>query len=366
MRGLIRGTKGGVGVIFATLLGSGALLAIIALGVDFGRVYLEQQTLRNASSSAALALATACSNQSAVCSDQGGAEVFVQEFLDSNSPDGTSALQELCGSAPLNACAQLASSASDCVEYLGVDNLVRVTASSKDPGMSGLELFFTSEEQVQLWQCSQASWSAAQTGDLEFQTSLDLGIPVCDFPGDQTPVVWFQFQNKGNSPGIPREASCDVMIGGQLVSAVDYANGMAGLDLAVGTCSTPATLVTAQIVQLGETNLTKLCSKSVEDFLDSAIVDQLEIPVALLGQFVRHGSNQIDFDVAGKTNIRVLGYVLSDKVSGGQTPPGGWQDYPASAPKNLECGTKNPCIYGFYTTELLSGSTQNKARLVFK
>ena len=366
MRGLIRGTEGGVGVIFATLLGSGALLAIIALGVDFGRVYLEQQTLRNASSSAALALATACSNQSTVCADQASAELFVQEFLDSNSPDGISGLQELCGSSPLNACAQLAASSSDCVEYLGLDNLVRVTASAKDPGLSGLELFFTNEEQVQLWQCSQASWSAAQIGDLEFQISLDLGIPVCDYPGDQTPVVWFQFQNSGNSPGLPREASCDVLIGGQLISAVDYANGMAGLDLAVGACANEVTLVTGQIVPLGETNLTKLCAKSVESFLDTAIAGQLEIPAALLGQFVRHGSNQIDFDVAGKTNIRVLGYILSNKVSGGQVPPGGWQNYPALAPKNLECGTKNPCVYGFYSTEVLSGSTQNKARLVYK
>ena len=366
MRRLAKGLNGGVAAIFAVLLGSGSLIAVIALGVDFGRVYLEEQSLRNSSSAAALALATACSDGSPVCSSQVLAEGFVQGFLDANSSDGTSGLDELCGSAPLAVCGAVTDNASDCEPYQGSANLVRVTATSKEPGLVGLRLFFTSQDQVELWHCAQAEWQDSQNGTLEFQTSLDLAFPVCDYPGDQTPVVWFQFQNSGNVPGIPRKVSCSVEIDGQTVAAVDYANGMAGIDIAVGNCLTQVSLVSGGIVGLGETNFTKLCNKTFSQFLDGVIAQQLEVPVALLGQFTRHSSNQIDFNIAGTSSIRVLGYVLSKQVGGGQVPPGGWAAYPAGAPKNYECGDKNPCIYGFYSAELVSGSVQNQARLVFK
>ena len=366
MRRLISDSRAGVGVIFAVLLGSGALLAVIALGLDFGRVYLEQQTLRNAASSGALALANACSNGSSVCASQASAEAFVKDFLDTNSPDGQSGLQELCGNSPLVSCAPVISNPRDCSAYQGSKNLVRVTASSVENGTPGMALFFTIQNQVELWQCAQAEWLQAGTGSISFQTQFDLGFPACDYQAGQAPVVWYQFQNIGANPGIPRKATCDVLVDGNLTHLVDVTNGLAGLDIPIGNCTTPVTLNSGDVIPMGETKFSKLCNKEVETFLASAVSTGAEIPVAVLGQFVRKSASQIDFDIAGQTKVRILGYLISNKISGGVEPPGGWSSYPPGAPNNVKCKNANPCIYGYYSAPLSFGTVANQARLVLK
>lgn len=352
-----------MGVIFAMLLGSGALLAVAALGLDFGRVYLEQQTLRNASSAAALALAQACANDSQACASQESATSFVQSYLNQNSPDSESAVHELCGSAPLEGCPATSDSPGDCNPYNGSLNLVRVTASSAESGTPGLRLFFTTQDRVELWQCAQAEWPVNILTPVSFQTQLDLGFPVCSHPGDNSPVVWFQFQSSSPSPAIPREASCVVEIDEELLEVNNYSNGMAGLDLRVGKCDKVANLVAGDVVKLGQTDLTRLCSRRITTFLDSAISSGREVRVALLGSFVRQDAKKIDFQIAGVTNVQIFGYVLSPTVQGGAVPPGGWASYPVEAPAGLKCGGLNPCIFGAYSSALDFGTYIHQARL---
>ena len=364
MRRLIVGTKAGVGVIFAVLLGTGSLLAVLALGYDFGRVYLEQQSLRNAASASAQALANACAAGSPVCESQESAELFVQDFLDSNSADGQTALQELCGDAPLDSCKNLSSSLSDCVEYEGGESLVRVFAASRGDQQDGFQLVFTDQEQVDLWQCAQAEWGSEGSEPVSFNTLFDLGFPVCDYPGDQSEVVWFKFQNSGATPDIPREASCNLEINGDFYEFIDVANGAAGIDLPVASCTSSVAIDTQDIISFGESNWKKLCSSDVGDFLDDAIANELDISVSLLGNFVRQSSSNIEFEVVGNATIRVLGYIIANNLAGGQVPPGGWGSYPPTAPLNKTCANNRPCIYGYYSSDLTIETVDTQARLV--
>lgn len=366
MRRLIKNTNAGVGVIFALLLGTGSLLAVLALGYDFGRVYFEQQTLRNAASASAHALATACATQSTVCTDQASAEAFVQDFLNANSPDGDTALEELCGDVPLQACAALETVPTDCAAYEGTESLVRVTVASSQNQQVGFELLFTEQDQVDLWQCAQAQWGSDLVSVVELETMFDLGFPLCDYPGDQSEVVWFKFQNSGATPDIPREASCNLEIDGESYEFIDVANGAAGLDLPVASCTSSVVIDTQDIISFGESNWKKLCSSDVGDFLDDAIANELDISVALIGNFVRQSTANIDFEVAGNATIRVLGYIIANNLAGGQVPPGGWASYPPTAPANETCANNRPCIYGYYSSDLAIETVDTQARLVHK
>ena len=364
MRRLIVGTKAGVGIIFAVLLGTGSLLAVLALGYDFGRVYLEQQSLRNAASASAQALATACAAGSPVCESQESAELFVQNFLDSNSADGQTALHELCGDAPLGSCKKLSSSLSDCVEYEGGESLIRVFAASREDQQDGFQLVFTDQEQVDLWQCAQAQWGSDVSESVTFNTLFDLGFPVCDYPGDQADVVWFQFQNSAKTPSISRETSCTLDIQGEPTDFINVANGAAGLDFPVGNCLNLVAVDSELAATLDKTNWRQLCSRDIGDFLDDAIASELPISVALIGTFTRYSGSNIDFNVLGTSSIVVKGYWITNTVNGGAAPPSGWTQYPVGAPADARCQSEIACIYGYHSSDLAIEIGGTEARLV--
>ena len=366
MRKLIESERGAIAALMAILLGSGALIAVLALAVDFGRVYLEQQVLRNASSSAALALAEACSQELASCQNLSSAETLVQSYLNANSPDGQSKLLELCGDSPLPACLLTSQKPSACKNYLGSNNLVRVIASSRENSVDSMSLFFTNQDSIELAQCSQAEWASGPTATGSVETSVDMGFPICDYLPAQQPVVWFQFRNQQLNPDVPREKSCQLTLSSGEVAFTDVSNGIPGLDINVGACDQSVTLDFGQIVQLGKTNFKQLCDKEIEAFLDSAISNETEVPVALMGSFVRYSSGHYDFEIAGKTSIRFLGYRLSGNTVGGAEPPGGWDAYPEGVPSNETCSAARPCFYGYYVTEPEFANTQPMARLVFE
>ena len=366
MRRLIKREKGAVATLLAVLLGSGALLAVVALAVDFGRVYLEEQTLKNAASSGALALANACAYELDECSTQNKAEKFVKDFLDANSADGKTELTELCGDAPLDPCVIISEKTAACQDYLGSYNQVRVIATSLEKNKNFLELFFTNEASIQLAQCAQAEWALSAQPPSYMQTQFDLGFPICDYPGDQTPIVWFQFRTDPANPAIPREASCTVQIAGEPTSFVDLTNGLVGVDLPVGQCTSPVSVLLGGTLALGEKDLSQLCTNSVGAFLDTAISLEQDIPVAVLGEFNRKNKNSIDFKVAAEASIRMLGYRISGSLSGGATPPGGWASYPVGAGPNDTCSSTRPCFYGYYVSEPEFVNQQVLARLVYE
>jgi Flp pilus assembly protein TadG len=114
--------RGAVAVIvlvcFTLLFGIGALV------VDAGSLYQERRVLQNGADAAALAIATQCGT--GTCGTPGST---AESYVDENADDGSSALEELCGSG--------VTGASACVDPPTVPTgagYVRVTASTAGAG----------------------------------------------------------------------------------------------------------------------------------------------------------------------------------------------------------------------------------------
>lgn len=364
----LRNEQGGTATLFAVFLGTGALIALMAIAVDFGRVYREQQELRNSANSTALAIAWACAYGSSSCADQSSAEDFAEQMLDDNASDSLAVLEELCGDAPLDACDGLSGESMDCLSYGGDRNLVRVTAATASDEGDFLSLFFapavSNVDQLQLWHCGQAEWEQGAEAGGNFDTVFDLAFPICDYPGDDSPVVWFRFYNGGN-PAVDREIDCVLSSpGGGSVAFDDVLNGAASLEIDVGECVDNVELSVDAEEDFGTSNWRQLCDSEVETFLDTVIDNEESVRVALAGEFDRHSSSNIDITIAGHADLRILGYRFTNQISGGQTPPGGWSDYPEGFPSNQQCAQSKPCIYGYYESVPSVVSQSPTARLV--
>jgi hypothetical protein len=77
-----------------------SLLVFAALAVDTAAIVQERRTLQNSADAAALAVAQDC--RESTCGD---VMATAQRYTDANADDGTSGIEEICGTDPLVACA---------------------------------------------------------------------------------------------------------------------------------------------------------------------------------------------------------------------------------------------------------------------
>jgi Flp pilus assembly protein TadG len=352
--------RGSIAVIFAVIMASGVLVGLIALAFDTGIVYQEQQTLRIASSAAARGLAAKCSIAAPQCASQAAATVLVQQLLNDNSADGKTAIEELCGVAPLNSCAPLTTKSQDCAAVAAGVNYVRVTAKTQTPTGTGIASTFeqllggrsAAKVSNQLWNCGQAKWVVNTT--TQQQISYNLLMPACDYPGSSSPFVSFEFIDQGNTPSIPRTTNCTLQVGGAGPTATltNVMNGFAPFDAQVGICDTAITVNLNDVV-FSNANTKKFCGGSVGSlgtWIDAKISSNTSVPVALGGDISSPASNQWYLRVIGFSTYKFLGYRISNSVQGGATPPGGWASYPPGVTNSARCNANNACLYGYYTT----------------
>lgn len=351
-------SRGSIGVIFAILVASGVLIGLIGLAFDTGIAYQEQQTLRIASTAASKGLATKCAMDEPQCEDQSSASVLVQQLLNANSKDEITAIDEVCGSSPLNACQPLTTRPQDCEPVGAGENFVRVTAKTQTPSGTTIGSVFAQllggsdnpSFESQLWYCSQASWvSNAQT---ESQIAFNMLMPSCDYPGSSAPFVTHNFIDQGNNPAIPRETSCTLQAdgAGPIVTLIDVMHGFAPFEALVGACDSDITVQLNDVV-FDNGNDKKFCGGSVGsigDWIQESIDNNASVPVALAGAIDNPSANNWYFEVIGFTNYKFLGYRISNSIQGGTTPPGGWSAYPQSSPNNARCAASRPCFYGYY------------------
>ncbi len=97
-----RDDRGAVAVIVAMLLAGGVLLGFLALVIDVGQLYVERQQLQSGADNAAIAVAKACSIDTADCANSGAAIALAEHYADANADDKHSHVAEVCGRVPGN------------------------------------------------------------------------------------------------------------------------------------------------------------------------------------------------------------------------------------------------------------------------
>ena len=170
--------RGAVTTIFAVVVLMGVLSGLFALVVDGGRIILERRVLQNSADAAAYYVAQQCVINISICSGSNP-----ELTADNNSPDGFSAISEICGSSLFGACAPLSTNVLDCKSTMvNENNYVRIRTSTETPSGTSLTPIFSSlfgAGETSLTGCAQAKWAPSSRA----QVKLPIAISTCDFKG---------------------------------------------------------------------------------------------------------------------------------------------------------------------------------------
>jgi Putative Flp pilus-assembly TadE/G-like len=155
-----RDDRGAVGVLVAILIGGGVLLGMGALVVDVGQLYSERAQLQNGADAGALAVAKTCARGS--CTPG-----VAPAYANSNSADGSSAVDLVCGSGSLGGCPASSGRIYDCpgppqasVNYVDVHTSTLTPSGSTllPPSFARTLLGMSSYNGSTVFACAQAAW----------------------------------------------------------------------------------------------------------------------------------------------------------------------------------------------------------------
>ena len=198
--------RGAITTLFAILLGSGLLLAILGLVVDGGQVMVQKQLVRNAADAVSEAVAVHCAkatpgidclmdnyNTLNITNGNVVASVPNADFLNTvANPRGSDiAITQICGHSTtatgLGPCPPLSSSTNDCktdlAMYSQYTDWVRVYTSSNPAGIQpAFENFLTDQPQsYQETACSQVYWGKANAISVDSTgNQLPFMFGICD------------------------------------------------------------------------------------------------------------------------------------------------------------------------------------------
>lgn len=380
----LRNESGATAAILAVLLGTGALLGMLALSFDIGLVYLERRTVQSGADAAVDAVAQKCALRADQCQDESSASNLAGALVNANAEDSLTSIEELCGAAPLAACEPLSERYADCREKEFPDGrsipadiaFVRVTTSTQTAQGSAIRTVFSDvldgqagdSPGITLWSCAQAVWGKVAAVDVR----LPIAFGACEYELSGSPVVTAAFP-PDPQPGsrlVPTTVDCanDVYAtsGGVFeTSFAAVANGFAPVNLGDATCTTDTLLDVEDVLTLSLDDLRTLCGGNVgafATFLDGVLASDAATPgglylrypvVGAVTQESAPNSDQVTFDVLSFASYRILGYSLKAPggsgqpvdYAGGQVPPGGWGSYPAGSPVAASCAQRS-CLYG--------------------
>ncbi len=346
--------RGAIGVMMAVLLGTGALIGLLALTVDMGRVYLESRTVQVGADAAADGLAYECALNAAACTSVGNATAFAQGIVNANSSDGASGLEEVCGST-LGGCAALSARSMDCATDATGKAYVRVT--TKTSGVSGdllltpftdlLDGSASDGDGVTLWSCAQAQWGKVNLAEIE----LEVALPPCAFAiGGSAKVVATKDKVAGISCSVTTFSATGVPASTTITDGVSSKgqNAAFWIDLGTGTCTSgsdvtvPATFVTFA-------KLTDACDGNffgrLQDYINSG-------EVVLVGMGWRNSDSTVD--LRSFVGVRFRGYCVKE-ANGGTCRGGAGDGYGDMTGTGwpAKCSEKEPCLYYEYTNAVL-------------
>jgi putative Flp pilus-assembly TadE/G-like protein len=160
VRLLGRDDRGAVGVLVAILIGGGVLFGMGAIVVDVGQLYSERAQLQNGADAGAIAVAKTCARGN--CS-----AAVAQLYANSNSNDGRSAVDLVCGGGTLGGCPASTGKLYDCpppppgtTTYVDVHTSTLTTSGSTllPPSLARTLLGKRNYNGSTVFACAQATW----------------------------------------------------------------------------------------------------------------------------------------------------------------------------------------------------------------
>ncbi len=358
MRRRIRAEEGSATIIFTAFVSSLLLIAIVALVVDSGVVYLERRSVVNAAQSAALALGKECAERPTNCASF----TLPDFFANANSPDGLTKVTEIClnGKTPLGVgCQPLSQSRLDCAPLAPESgNFVRIRTQSQEPnGNAGISTFFSRSASQTLNACAQVRWGNA----LSASVYTPFAVSICEWSRQRAlPRILLEFKS---SDGV---ADCTYTFSD--LSGVTYTrsgiNGWAALDLLSASlpvearsdsyCPDPATEKAAflkigyQLSQITrDQSSPNYCGNgSLLSKMGNWLNQTLYIPLVSTKKL---SGNSTVHTIEAFAAFKLLGFSLlkgngASSDVGGTYPTGSW------------CSKNTNCIYGEFISTISSNS----------
>lgn len=344
MPGRCADDQGAVIVLVAILLGTAVLTGLLAIVVDLGRLYAERRVVQNSADAAALTLARNCGLTDPQCATRSAAQTRALSLAAANSPDGVSAVTEVCGSGVLGPCTAPGTDWMECGALTPQQALGYARVRTQTQAGSGdrfLLPFFagavggTGTNQMTTVACAQAIWGPPSTSTV----LMPFLLPACPGAPGGSAVVIEDFDP--NSP----DQSCTV--NGVTYNPITKGMAFAAFPGASKDCTTPVSVAVGDVIRV-ETSLQQLCGSGISAVLNSYIASKTALTLPVVGAHANNGQGVYTFTILSFKSFTILGYNLKN-LSGGAAPPGGWN--------STVCKTaKRSCLYGVVGTAATNGT----------
>jgi Flp pilus assembly protein TadG len=372
--------RGAISVIFAILISSSLILALLAIVVDVGVIYQERRTLQNSADATALAVAQECAeinntNPTPTTLCQSGDLSPASTFAGRNSDDGKTRVAIVCGkgSASLQECPPSTGGQFDCKDssLAGVEQYVRVrteTLSRNDVGT--LKFFFApflenSNDSFSLKACAQVAWGAASEAPVVFP----LALPIC-FYADAAEKQHNAYDENSkyyepseNCPYTPVGSTVPIQIDVQVLKGMAMFTAINGSDSGCPTVFDPVIIkigdfltpiapgnanVIASICEPAVRNLgyTGTINTAYEDYLKDFVLGKtLYVPV--INELYNGDGKKLK--VGYFFSVIVKGLKLKNVIEVGHGESGPASQVTKTGWKSTDCTSNTYCFYGKFT-----------------
>jgi hypothetical protein len=373
--------RGAISVIFAILISSSLILALLAIVVDVGVIYQERRTLQNAADATALAVAQECAeiNNSTPTSTtlcQSGDLSPASTFAGKNSDDGKTRVAIVCGlgaGSNLVECPASTGGQFDCKDssLAGVEQYVRVkTETLSRNNIGALKFFFApflenSDDSFSLKACAQVAWGAASEAPVVFP----LALPIC-FYADAALKQHNAYDENNryyepseNCPYTPVGSTVSIQIDERVLRGMAMFTGINGIDsgcptvfnpviikigdfltpIAPGNANDIASICEPAVRNLGYTGTQ---NKAYEDYLKNFVLEKtLYVPV--ITKLVANDPNKLQ--VGYFFSVIVKGLKLKNVIQVGYGESGPANQVTTTGWKSTDCASSTYCFYGKFT-----------------
>jgi hypothetical protein len=336
--------RGAVATLVSLVLGAGVLLAMGALVIDVGRLYVEREELQSGADAAALALAETCGRNRALCASQA---TVARSYAGRNARDGVSSVTVICGRGPgLPGCPAPVQNLTACLgdppathSYVEVRTITEMSngATVLPPAFARTLVGHEGYEGTRVGACARAAWGSPSSTDglgitfsyCEWQQMTSNGTQF--FTGTGTPSA--SWQRTIRLKGSDGQTDC-----GQSPPGGDAPGGFGWVDGADEDCRV--------VVSMGSyggntgNNVPKGCQEYLPIAASASTRPAQFVPVY---ETVTGPGNNTVYTLRGFAAFVVTGYKLSGESQASWLT----NSHPCT-------GGSDRCIYGYFTRALIA------------